>query len=103
MTLRSSQGRGKLTSRKMLAGRYRVTEPDGRHRDVSVTVVDGQLMMALPPETVPLRMQRHRALVYAVQGHQGVRVLFDVQDSHATGFILGRGFRPLSAIRVSDR
>jgi hypothetical protein len=86
--------------RAVLVGRYRVAQPDGSRREAMVDVVDGHLTIRLPSDTAKRLLRQHGG-VYAVGGPPpNRRVLFDVQDGKATGFVLDHSLRPLPATRV---
>jgi len=86
--------------RAALVGRYAVAQPDGRRREATVEDVGGQLMLRLGTDT-PRRLRRQQGDVYVTAGPPPTqRILFDVHNGKATGFILDHSLRPLPASRV---
>jgi CubicO group peptidase (beta-lactamase class C family) len=85
--------------RAALVGRYRVAQPDGTRRDATVEDVDGRLTIRVAGRVAPL--QRQHGHVYVMGGAPpNQRVLFDVRDGRATGFILDHSLRPVPATRA---
>jgi CubicO group peptidase (beta-lactamase class C family) len=84
--------------RAQYVGEYAVTQPDGTRRTARVFEEDGQLLVA-PQPGLRVRMRAQGAHTFVLTS--GVRVVFDVQGTAATGLQWGAGTsRALEGVRV---
>jgi D-alanyl-D-alanine carboxypeptidase len=84
---------------KRLAGNYRVTWPDGSRRTATISANGEQLMLQMQGQPAVRLMKQSAPNTFTPMGQPG-RILFDLTNGAATGFVIDRGARPLEALRV---
>jgi len=88
-----------VEERTRVAGNYRITWPDGSRRNVRVFASGEQLMLQIEGQPATRLMKQSAANSFAVAGQPG-RIMFDITNGAATGFVVDRGARPMEAVRV---
>jgi CubicO group peptidase (beta-lactamase class C family) len=86
--------------RARLAGNYLVTWPNGSRRPARVFASGDQLMLQVEGQPAVRLMKQSAPHTFAATGQPG-RILFDVANGAATGFVIDRGARPLEAVRAA--
>ena len=84
---------------KALVGNYRITFPDGSRRSARITATGEQLMLQIETQPAVRLLKQSAPNTFAAMGQPG-RILFDVANGSATGFVIDRGARPLEAVRA---
>jgi hypothetical protein len=87
------------SERAMLVGKYALVQPDGSRRDASIREQDGKLVLEVPGMIPTQKLQRQDGFTFAMTGAPA-RVLFDVRDGKAVGFVLDRGSRSTPAYKL---
>jgi CubicO group peptidase (beta-lactamase class C family) len=82
-----------------LSGNYKVTWPDGTKRNARIYANGEQLMLQLENQPAVRMIKQPGANTYAVMGQPG-RIMVDIVNGAAAGFVLDRGARPLEAVRA---
>jgi CubicO group peptidase (beta-lactamase class C family) len=81
-----------------LIGNYLVTFPDGSKRKTRIYAEAAQLMIQVESQPAGRLMKQAAPNTYVVMG-QG-RIVVDVSNGKAVGFVIDRGARPLEAVRA---
>jgi hypothetical protein len=84
---------------KRLAGNYRVTMPNGARQSATITINGEQIMLQIQGQPAVRLMKQSAANTFMAMGQPG-RIVFDIANGAATGFVIDRGARPLEAVRA---
>ena len=86
--------------RATFLGDYVAVAPDGRRMPGKVLERDGRLVVEITGQP-PLRLRKqNEPNTFAPEGAPG-RIIFDIANGKATGFVWDRGARPIEARRVA--
>ena len=84
---------------RALTGSYRITFPDGARRSARIAAKGDQLTLQMETQPAVRLLKQSAPNTFVAMGQPG-RIIFDVTNGNATGFVIDRGARPLEAVRA---